>query len=571
MKRLRAASTLLAVGAITVGLVASGLSGCYSTGGGAPPPKDRLYFPTGLATSRGGNVLYAINSDFDLQFNGGTLQSFDLSAVRRAAAAQADKPPVGCPGDAVLRPGTTTRQPFGETCAPPADARPFIRGSVTTGAFATDLQRAIDRWVPQPDGSKTFEAGRRLFAPVRGDASLTWADIADDDGTTVPAADATPETFAPFRVDCGQGTSDHCDGTHRAGSDGSEPGNSRLITLPGEPFALAQSDDGTTLLVTHQTDGKVSLFSSGRLPGLPSTPSLQFVLDGVSPGGTGAAALPLSPVNSACASSLSNCNGAFGQQAFLMASRSVAELTLLRQYSDEGYATISSPRRPFLVKEATYAVRVNASGADSRAVLVDPTPRMLCEAKATTPQARKDCDQVPLRLFLANRSPSSLIVGEIGEGGLRADGSFDATAVRLFKAIPMAAGPSRLYLAPIVGPGGVPALRLFVVCYDGSAVVVVDPEALAIENILRVAPGPYAMAFDPYDLRDIVRKRLEAKPVPVDDRPTMGGLLRYRFAYVASFTRSFVQVVDLDNSRADRSAYQTVVFNLGIPVVPKGN
>ena len=33
--------------------------------------------------SRGGNVLYAVNSDFDLQWNGGTIQSLDLHLIRR--------------------------------------------------------------------------------------------------------------------------------------------------------------------------------------------------------------------------------------------------------------------------------------------------------------------------------------------------------------------------------------------------------------------------------------------------------------------------------------------------------
>src|SRR3954462_7477168 len=56
---------------------------CYSTGDGSPPPLDQLYYPVGLRVSAGGTVLYAVNSDFDLQFNGGTLQSYDLSLIRQ--------------------------------------------------------------------------------------------------------------------------------------------------------------------------------------------------------------------------------------------------------------------------------------------------------------------------------------------------------------------------------------------------------------------------------------------------------------------------------------------------------
>ena len=57
-------------------------SSCYSTGDGTLPPPETFYFPTGLAVSQGGNVLYVVNSDFDLQWNGGTIQSYDLDQIR---------------------------------------------------------------------------------------------------------------------------------------------------------------------------------------------------------------------------------------------------------------------------------------------------------------------------------------------------------------------------------------------------------------------------------------------------------------------------------------------------------
>src|SRR5580700_11351096 len=60
---------------------------CYSSGaGGTDPPTTTFYFPVGLAVSPGGNVLYVANSDFDLQWNGGTIQSYDLFRLRHDAA-----------------------------------------------------------------------------------------------------------------------------------------------------------------------------------------------------------------------------------------------------------------------------------------------------------------------------------------------------------------------------------------------------------------------------------------------------------------------------------------------------
>src|ERR1700729_2789850 len=57
-------------------------SSCYSPRPGTPPPMKTFYYPVGLAVSAAGNVLYVANSDFDLQWNGGTVQSYDLNAIR---------------------------------------------------------------------------------------------------------------------------------------------------------------------------------------------------------------------------------------------------------------------------------------------------------------------------------------------------------------------------------------------------------------------------------------------------------------------------------------------------------
>src|SRR5215471_17047689 len=55
--------------------------GCYSTGNG-PDPATALYFPVGLAVSPGGHALYVANSDFDLQFNSGTVEAYHLDDLR---------------------------------------------------------------------------------------------------------------------------------------------------------------------------------------------------------------------------------------------------------------------------------------------------------------------------------------------------------------------------------------------------------------------------------------------------------------------------------------------------------
>ncbi len=580
----------------------SSLVSCYSTGDGTDPPLDQFYFPVGLAVSHGGNVLYAVNSDFDLQYNGGTLQSYDLRAIRRDIVRTIKNPndpalplvrrgvPLDCSRLQDTRPDGKGRQPLGESCAPPMHSQFYVRDFAIIGAFATDLQiTANTSALLPPEGTSGSAPPRtvdRLFAPVRGNASLAWADVAHDDPSMV-----SPEpprgvpslfnsfcdpgsSFRPFCIDCGTRLANRCSQNHSVGNHSDrEPANTRRLTMPGEPFGLAQSADGEFLVVTHQTDTKTSLFETGmsysggdaRRVG----PSLQFVVDGVRTGGNGVAAIPMDPDAFTAATR--------PKAAYLQTNRAVAEVELLRQYPDES----SSLRRPFLVREQGFSISVPPGGADSRGIALDPTPRLACKARvrpadpsavpprteADVARDRQSCARKPLRVFVANRTPAALLVGELGSSSGKDGGDYDPDRLTLFDTIPLTAGPSRVFLAPIVDADGRYALRVFVVCFDASTLFVIEPESRRLENVIRVGAGPFAMAFDPFDLTDVaVRKEVE-----LDPRGEPGSALRrYRFAYVASFTNSFVQALDLDNSLPSKDTFEKVVFTLGDPTLPKG-
>ena len=89
--------------------------------------------------------------------------------------------------------------------------------------------------------------------------------------------------------------------------------------------------------------------------------------------------------------------------------------------------------------------------------------------------------------------------------------------------------------------------------------------------------GPFAMAFDPMPLpcaavgnpRSPVWNDWSCPAMPVGDASSLGS---YRFAYVANFTQSYLQLIDLDNSVPARSGYtfEQVVFTFGLPTNPKG-
>jgi hypothetical protein len=485
-------------GASACGVLALAVAAaCYSTGDGTAPPPETFYFPVGLAVSAAGNVLYAANSDFDLQWNGGTVQSYDLNAIRNDTArlllgAYAGNPflPAGsgdagaplpwasgypstapCPDTTINPPPTDPnnpggRLPIGEACAPPMSSQAYWRDSVVIGAFATDIQLST--------------TGSRLFVPVRGDATLTWMDVANDllptpSGASYAAgasANDTASTYYPFFLDCGRDTTGRCDAAHHAGTL-NDPGNTRQVSMPGEPFGMAQSDDGTAIAITHQTQTETSLFLTGVVPGAGTSfddfdPSIQYVLQGVPLGGIGIVSIPhdLAAVPNDPANPL--------RPAFLQSNDSTAQIDLLRYYTDEGYqglfdggaavdagaavAVGSSNLRPFLIDEQTFEVSVNSSGTNSRGMAIDPTPRRACElalpaGTPTTDPAYIACAQLPARVFIANRSPASLIYGQIGAPNGN-DGTYNPDALSLSGNVPLTAGPSNVYLAPIVDQSG---------------------------------------------------------------------------------------------------------------------
>lgn len=576
----------------------AGTPSCYSAGAGTSPPPDTFYFPVGLAVSPNGNVLYAVNSDFDLQWNGGTLQSYDLSALRRDTAALIQwnlngtppaqpfpfvppPPPAadGSGGCRVQAPGNG--MPLGESCSPPVSTDPYIKHSVVIGAFATDLQTSV------------ASPASRLFMPVRGDASLTWAEINPNDPND------------PFQINCGQGSDNRCDSEHHAGSV-NDVGNTRGVSMPGEPFGMAQTMDGAAIAITHQTDTKTSLLLSGLGPNAaPIDPSLQFVLDGLPTGGIGITSIP----HDVDFSPAPPCEVVGNQppcvrQAFLETNRNTAEIDLLRYYDDDctllgvdgGFCSAggSTPNhRPFLQREGVLLISSNSIGTDSRGIVVDPTPRLACKAAGGDPL---ECSQLPARVFFASRTPPALGIGQIG-GTPPGGGSFDPDRLILTGNVPLPSGPSNIYLAPIVDENHRLSVRVFITIFDPiNQVAVYNPDAGMIDRLINVGQGPFAMTFDPYLDHNV--KTLKGQVVSSDLVPMMGSpgsagtpdteanlhfvaeqadvrtapapISSYRFAYVANFTQSYVQVIDLDDSQPTTDTFEQVVFTLGQPTKPKG-
>ncbi|HEY0191022.1 MAG TPA: hypothetical protein VGC42_07845 [Kofleriaceae bacterium] len=207
--------------------------GCTASATDVEPPRDQLFFPTGIAVAPDESVVFVANSNSELRYDSGTIDVIDLAQVQ-----------------GVIDAWRTDRNPG--TCAPDPDHRetliceeaPLIRAGagVRTGNFATDI--SIQRF-----GDNKF----RLFSPNRGDPSIAWADY---DGTALRCSDDTDSSFH------------QCDDKHRLTSVLEDPDMTNVADEPFGVYAYADPADPMTgvsqgyAVVSHQTNGVVTLIDS---------------------------------------------------------------------------------------------------------------------------------------------------------------------------------------------------------------------------------------------------------------------------------------------------------------------
>lgn len=503
--------------------VAVSATACFTDDDGQQPSPDLFYFPTGVVASPGKTTLYVANSDFDLRFSGGSIFAMDLRAMRDAitpipAAIEAgDDAATACAAagrglnaDPWLNPGPCSA----------FEAAPFVGNSVFVGAFASALSL-----VHEPGGSRA-----RLFAPVRGDPSVTYLDVEDDRGADADAA-------ASFRLDCQVDERGFCDLSHRLGQDRDK--TLRGIQLPSDPIGIAATADGTAIVVAHQSEQSASLVVNDW----ESVPRLAYFITGLPNGPTELAPLPAPGF-------VAEADGLVYQPGFTLTFRSASTLDLLRFVPDSG----AVPARPFVTRGQTFPLTTNASAFDSRGVAILDGPRSRCEATCSAlsePQAcLESCaENVPLRIYMANRTPAQLLVGRvetiINRTGDPAAPSSVTENVFFFDSIPLNFGPTRVKIGRVVDEAGQFVDRVFAVCFDSRSVFVIDPETERVETIIQTGRGPQDVAFD--------------EGIGPDGEP-------FAYAYISHFTDSYLGIVDLDQRRPN--TFGAIVANVGVPQPP---
>jgi hypothetical protein len=440
------------------------LYGCFGPGGGVEVPKNEIYFPTGLALDRERELdpkgepgqfaskhLYVVSSDFDLQYNGGAIQSYDLQELEARLLDESSAEPCGelgerDPADKLLYPGR---------CKPIQANTPGLqKDAVKIGAFATD---AVMRPLAGSDKD-------RLFVPVRGDTTLHWLNVT-----------------AEGMMECGQDAEDACSERHRAGNDPSAE-NTRGLRLGAEPFGIDANAEGSTIVVTNQTTGTASLFVADP-ENADVAPALRFALssDRIPSRPVGIVSLPRTPKEIRDSESVSN--GA-APDAFLMTFRNSAQVRLVR-FADDG---ASSPEREYLVDGGGVGIDANSVGTDSRGIAVDPSERERAIARCNGDVACEDLAALtPIDVYVVSRAPASLLIGRTRP---------PLEYPYFFQSLPLTVGPSQVVVGKVKAPSGEEETRVFVACFDSRRVFVYDPQRARFEAEIQTGRGPHAMAVD---------------------------------------------------------------------------
>jgi DNA-binding beta-propeller fold protein YncE len=215
----------------TVLLLGCGLAAaCTASASEVEPPRDQLFFPTGMAVAPGDAFLFVTNANSELRYDSGSVDVVDLAAVDQVVAGW-------------LGPNMTIPSPNQDKgCYQDTDHRETLvcdesmfllpDAGARIGNFATSV------------AVQDFGNGQlRLIVPTRGDPSFAFIDF---DGT---------------RLSCNTNTAGFalCDEAHRLSY---VHNDQNLALLPDEPFDVYADSTANFAMITHLSTGFVTLVDS---------------------------------------------------------------------------------------------------------------------------------------------------------------------------------------------------------------------------------------------------------------------------------------------------------------------
>lgn len=447
---MRSARALLKLFVCASALVA--LGACNLDNLGDPPLQGDIYLPTGLMVSSQSDTtaprfMYVVNSNFDLRYNRGSVQAYDLDRLDAALSACAT-PGVDCD----------------------VDAKSVLVDEVLVPSLATSFGISPDR--------------KRMYVATRTDASMSFIDLDENaDGDDVLRCDDTDR---------------RCSDDRRRGNDPND--NPRHEVLPLEPVGLitlnasdANIDpnvmpEGTLVLVAHR-NGQTSLFyddgsnqsSSGRYG-----PMLLDVLENLPLEPTG---IVFDPTTRFAYLSLYSRTGVTGL------SRLLARVGVTLQ-QDSGSSSPTAFTSSFLYDAGSLVIGGAAPQRDTRAITMNPTRPGEALVTSVDPSALMFVDvgptangSVPADSVVARRvvdvaaGPTRMTLGELGGRSIVAVSCFDGKALYI---LDVASGDILAVVHNLDGPFELQIdevrKRLYLADFRSSTVRVIDLSHIATDG-----------------------------------------------------------------------------------------
>ncbi|MET0342560.1 MAG: hypothetical protein ABW252_16260 [Polyangiales bacterium] len=506
------------------------LAACNLDNPGVSAPEGTISYPVAVALSREERPrhLYVANSNFDLAFSAGSVQSYDLDRLVQAIDQQGcralERGTVMLDGGVLVVPdqtgagpvtsdagvgddaGTVDAVPPGSIALPPdytatsgyKNARGVLCDGRDPAAWQFDPSEVARRGALPPRVRCCFEERnliddlRRSEQPI--DSFATGLAVSPtNDRVYVPVSSRARLLYLDANADgtlgCG-GETGRCRRGPAPGDADDDPNEK----FPGQPASLlvgtlgqlgattgAGAPDGTTFIATAHELGGFALFVDR------GTPVLESAVTGLPLRPTG---LTLNPTE---------------RLLYLATAGDINYLSRLGvRFTPTGTEGEAAPRE-LLFRTSQVTVTGFAQSRDIRDVAFDP--------------------RHPERLYALVRGLQESLAF------LEHDPSVSSNA-RLVDAVRLGAGPSKVEYVDIDGRG-----FLLVSCYDARSVFVIDADRRAVVGVVRNLAGPFEMTYD------AARKLL----------------------FVADFRASVVRVVDLAGVTDKREPPPRIIATLGLP------
>ena len=603
---------------------------CFYTNQGVSPPHRSFYFPTGLAVSPGRSALYVANSDFDLQFNGGTVQVLDLRRLRARldpmlAGIRSSEGALDCSTMSTKQclekvcAGIPIRDPEGaaangQACAQSTDCASAncdacVSGVCTGTGKCQQCQKPADCQVGgtcvtdkksalygtcvlavNPNTILTPSACTPILPPyaVGGPAFATIGAFAS--GAVIaesPMSDGKVRLFVPVRGDPSITWFDVVDDRGTLTAD-------QLKNLDVAKLACGGMGDDQRCFQDHQIG--LDPYENLRSLTLPVEPNgldvsedgtvvvtahqiqngpavgLTTNLWGQRPAfqfylSSNVGAGPTEVAHVPVPGIVTRFPSIAYQPGFLVTYNATPEIDLFR-YNDDA---LGRPPRPFLTRASQANVSVNADGKDSRGLVVDPGKRRACEKGCDALGGGPACQVMPdarscLRCCLD--TPLDLYVAN------RAPPSLLLGHVRTQIVDSDHGGP--------VGSGAFDVVEI----YD-SVSLAQGPSKVALGSIIgtdgQLQPRIFTVTFDTKHIfsYDPALRQVDAvistgrgpHAIAFDtclendpDHPCGQDETSHSYLYVGHFTDSYLGVVDLD---ARHATFGVMFASIGSPTAPR--